>query len=420
MDSNILKKSRKKIFLILIINILCIIMISFFPWIQVTENNFVNENLHFNYEMMEGSSNTQINELAKIVMNINILFWIIFVITLISIFFIKYYTLKKSTLSVQILILTSGFIILIICLLIIYLQIIFSRMVNDIDFISASMFHSYFAYPYIPFIFSFILLFYSATYTNILLFYSIKKLKKSSKKTDKEIKKIDEKEIPDSSREKEIEELLKEPIVNTTSFNLTKEAKLAEIDKLLDKKELNSNKENLKEPLPNSDLDKEKQIESSLENNSSDDWEEKQEKFNKDDKAQIKEDENLLEPFPIKKQDDKTEDNEEIHLSDTFEKALSSAIEKKQSKTKPQKPKNKDEKQNNKVKIDTKDLKIEKPAPIFQTEKILLEKKGDNIYKIFNFKCPECNHIFPFDKNSDNQKITCPKCRKEGTIEKEI
>ncbi len=420
MDSEILKKSRKKIFLILIINILCIIMISFLPWIQVTENNFVKENLHFNYEMMVGSSNIQINELSKIVMNINILFWIIFAITLISIFLITYYTLKKSILSVQILILTSSFIIFIICFLIIYIQIIFSRMVNDIDFISASMFHTYFAYPYIQFIFSIILLFYSATYSKTLLSDSIKELKKSSKKSDKEIKKVDEKKTPDNSREKEIEELLKEPIVNTSSFNLSKEAKLAEIDRILGKNEPSTSKENLKEPLPNSDLDKEKQIESSLDNNSSDVLEEKQEEFNKDNEIQKKEDKNILEPFPIRKQEKKIEDNEEIHLSETFEKALSSAIDKKQLKIKQQKPEKKDEKQDNNVLTNAKEVKIEKPVPIFRTENILLEKKGNIIYKIFNFKCPECNHIFPFDKKSDNQKIKCPNCGKEGTIEKEI
>ena len=73
-----------------------------------------------------------------------------------------------------------------------------------------------------------------------------------------------------------------------------------------------------------------------------------------------------------------------------------------------------------KVKTEAKEVKIEKPEPIFQTENIQLEKKGDKIYKIFNLKCPECNQIFPFDKKTDNQKITCPNCGKEGAIEKEI
>ena len=52
MDSEILKKSRKKIFLILIINIFCIIMISFFPWIQVTENNIVKNSVNFLIHML--------------------------------------------------------------------------------------------------------------------------------------------------------------------------------------------------------------------------------------------------------------------------------------------------------------------------------------------------------------------------------
>ena len=47
-------------------------------------------------------------------------------------------------------------------------------------------------------------------------------------------------------------------------------------------------------------------------------------------------------------------------------------------------------------------------------------KKGDKINKIFNVKCPKCSQIFPFDKDSDNKKVICPKCGKEGNLVKEF
>ncbi len=127
-----------------------------------------------------------------------------------------------------------------------------------------------------------------------------------------------------------------------------------------------------------------------------------------------------MEPFPPEEKKERVEETDEIQLSEHFEKALSSAIEKKKSEMKPIKSDGKKDKQKKKADRKQKETGEGKPVTNFQTEKILLEKKGDTIDKVFNVKCPECNHIFPFDNKSDNQKITCPKCGKEGKSERNI
>ncbi len=420
MEITTVKKARKNIIWILFLSILCLILISFLPWISVAENDQLKENLYFNYEMMKGSDNAQINDLANSLMVINILFWTVIVITLISFLLITYFTLIKNTLFGWILILTSSCITFVLCVLIVYFQIIFSRLINDIDFISASMIQSPFAYAYIQFILSLILLIFSGTFAITLVWDSIKQFKNQTKQKKKEIKKIDEEKIPDISTEKGIETSLKESEKIKTSLDSDKKNKIAEIDKLLEKKELSTDKQVVDKNPPKQELDDEKQIAFSSAKKTIEDEGKTQEKHDQESETVIKEDNNLMGPFPPEEKKEKSEETDEIRLSEHFEKALSSAIEKKQSKMKLKESDEKNKKHRKKVEPKQMEQEEKRPVTIFKTEKILLEKKGDTINKVFNVKCPECNHIFPFDIESDTQKITCPKCGKEGTLEKEI
>ena len=131
MELKTVKTARRKIIWILILSIICLFLISFLPWISVLEEGMVKENLHFNYEMMRESTNEQIYELSVDLMNINILFWTIIIISLISFIFITYHALVNSSLFSQILIVTSGCITFAISILIVYHQIIFSRLINN-------------------------------------------------------------------------------------------------------------------------------------------------------------------------------------------------------------------------------------------------------------------------------------------------
>jgi len=416
MELKTVKTARRKIIWILILSILCLFLISFLPWISVLEEGMVKENLHFNYEMMRQSTNEQIYELSVDLMNINILFWTIIVISLISFIFITYHALVNSSLFSQILIVTTGCITFAIIIIIVYHQIIFSRLINNIDYISASMINSPFAYAYIQFIISIILLIYSGSYTISLVKFSIKHVKNLKKQTKKKTE-IYEEEIHDTPED--IEKSLKGSDKLKTLLESDRDFKLDEIDKLLAKNTIITEKQISDDNQPKQELEKDEQIEIPSNNETIKVEDEIQEEYNQEENT-AKEEQKIKQPFPPPKPKKKSDDTDEIHISEHFEKALSSAIEKKQIKIKPQDSKEKDKKQDKIIETKKTDSKQEEQIPIFQTEKIQLEKKGDTINKIFNLKCPECNHIFPFKKETENQKITCPKCGKEGGYKKEF
>lgn len=419
MEVKIVKIARRRIILILVLSIICLFLISFLPWISVEEDGMLKENLHFNYEMMRESNNEEIYELSVDLMNINILFLTIIVVSLLSFIFITYHALVRSSLFSQILIVTSGCITFVISFLIVYFQVIFSRLINDIDFISASMIQSSFAYAYIQFILSIILLIISGLYTLTLIRFSIKQIKKQSIQKRKNLE-IYEEDISDISEENIPEKSLKESDKLRNIIESERDFKFAEIDRLLAKKQPNKEpqpqveKENIQEQ----DLEKDIQIDTSPDTETIEVEEEIQEKKDQQIETIPKEEEKIKHPFPLEKPKKKPEKTDELHLSNHFEKVLSSAIEKKQLKNKPKDSKETIKKQEKTVEPKQEEKKDKKSETIFQTEKILLEKKGDKITKIFNLKCPDCNHIFPFEKKEDNQKIKCPKCGKEGTTEK--
>ena len=77
---------------------------------------------------------------------------------------------------------------------------------------------------------------------------------------------------------------------------------------------------------------------------------------------------------------------DELHLSQPFEEALSSTIQKKKNIVKEQEP----------LKAEVKE---EKPTK-----------------KTLNLRCPQCKHIYNVEKEEDITKIKCPECGKEGFI----
>jgi ribosomal protein S27E len=419
MDDIIVKQSRKKIILILFLSILCLILISFLPWIAVAENDFVKDNLNFNYEMMKDSSNTQIINLVRILMNINILFWIIIITTLISFITIVCYALVKKSLFCRMLIISSSFINFILCIFIVYYQIIFSRTISNLDSISGSMIYPPFAYAYIQFILSVILLLISGSYTLVLIKDSTKRLK-SVRTRKKEIrKKMDIEDTEVSSIESEIEKSIRIPDKERVLTNSSREEKLAEIDKLLSKKEPEIEKQKVEENISEQKLDKQSQTESISDEEIKDDGYKTWGEVSKENKQDTKEDKKIKQPFPEKKPKKQQEESDEIRISDHFEKALSTAIEKRQSGIKPKENKIKISKEK---KIETPQIEIKKDIiePDDQAEKDKDEEKEDKTSKILKLKCPECDHIFTFDVEKGNKKIICPKCGREGEIEIEI
>jgi DNA-directed RNA polymerase subunit RPC12/RpoP len=407
-----IKKARKRIILILFLSILCLIFISFLPWISVAENDRISEDLHFNYEMMRKSDNTQINYLANSLMDINILFWTIIVISLISFLILIYFISIKRTNFCQVLILTASIIIFILCIVVIFFQIIFSRTISDIDYITASMLFSPFAYAYIQFILSIFLLVISGSYTINLLKETIGVIQIQQKEKKKKLEKILNKSVGDG-----VEASIKDIEKVKTHIDPERKTKLAEIEKLLDKKEIQRDKQVIDINPSDEDIEKIVEKEESLEKEPIKEEENIIEDQDKKSEVKSKESENQIKPFPTVEKKEEIDDDEEIHQSEYFENVLSSAIKKKQSEMKTKKSND-----NKKTKEEKKETakNIEKQDINFKTDKIYLEKKGDSINKIINIKCPDCNQIFPSEKIDEKQKITCPNCGKQGNVKKKI
>jgi len=420
MDINTIKKTRRNIILILFLSIICLLLISFLPWIAVAENGSVKENLHFNFEMMEDSDNLQINGLLNILMDIYILFWTIVIISLISFIFIVYYALIKRTLLFRMLILASSSIIFVLCAFVVYFQIIFSRTIDEIDSISASMMIPPFAYAYVQFIISIFLLIFSGFYTINIINDTTKHFKSYKIQKKEKKKELEQKTTKGISIESEIEKSLKIPSKTDSLKNSSREEKLAEIDKLLAKKD--SDKDKQKEDVDISKKESDKQVKDNLPSeNEKIVYEEKEteEEPIEDVEPEIKDNKQIKHPFPEKKPKKEIEKSDEIKLSEHFEKVLSTAIEKKQSEIKPKQQKEEKIIKNEKVEPSQIEKKQELIKPDFENDSYQKDIKENLTDKILKIKCPECNYIFPYNKES-GKKIICPKCGKEGKIEIKI
>ncbi len=408
MKIDLIKKTRKHIIIILILSTICLSLISVIPWFTIAEQDRLKEDLHFNYEMMKSSDNAQIQDLAGKLNLINILFWAMIGVALLSFIFIIYYASLKSQLFGPLMMIFSGNLTFVLSAVIVYFQIIFIRSINDINNFSISMMHPRFAYAYIIVIISIILLVFSTISTIIITSYSIKQLKNLSIQKEEKIKKIDEKEIPKKSEKKEIEISTKKSITDEASLASNMAAKISEMEKWLEKNTQSTDKKTFDEKPLKTDLEKEKTIKPSITGKTYDSEVKKPEKTIQSKETIVKEDESSIEPFPTKKPKEKSEEIDKKHPLQSFEKTIPSTI------------KEKDKKQVKTIEPATKEIEELKPEIMFLTEKILLEKEGDTIKQIFNVRCPQCNNIFSFDKEGDSKKITCPKCGKKGTAKKEF
>ena len=77
-------KAKNLTISIIVFSIIGLILMSVLPWISVTERDSVQEDLHFNFEMMKKSTNEQISNLAGDINLINISFWALLILGLLS------------------------------------------------------------------------------------------------------------------------------------------------------------------------------------------------------------------------------------------------------------------------------------------------------------------------------------------------
>ena len=381
------KKAERLTILIIFLSIISLCIFSLLPIIKIQENDFVKDDLHFNYEMMKKSSNEKINNLADDLSLINILFWILITLGLLSNIGATLNASKKYLKAGDIL-LSLGLITLIVSILIINYIYIFLKNIGESDIYSASVIYPPFDYAYISLIPSVIILICSVSYTWSFSVYSIRKLK-VARETKKDERKLPEEPIKKIMKTKEIERTkIKKQDVKKIQIEPEIDVKRVEMEQWLTDKV----KEKEKPVIVEEVVEQKKETEP----------------------------ESIVIPkqiFPEEKipiVEDKSEETEEVPVHQSFEEALSSAIQKKQNEIKKQKPLHIEE---TKEKMEDLHLDQSSEAQIDENSEIVNQPKIEPITKRVNVRCPRCKHIFSVEKEHKITKIKCPKCGKEGNIQ---
>jgi len=112
-----------------------------------------------------------------------------------------------------------------------------------------------------------------------------------------------------------------------------------------------------------------------------------------------------------------TEIPAEMVLSESFDKVLSSVIEKRQKEAKKSSDNDQQaktlEKHEGKVNVQKPDELSEKTIPGEDAEK---PKLNEEKITTFTVRCPMCKNVFSVKKTGEVTKIKCPKCGKEGIV----
>lgn len=384
MSFEINTKLRKLNSWLLFFGIMNLVIISLIPWILVVEN-YSNNELYFNIIMMERSNNDQIKNFASFIFFIINLLWIFIIINSISYIVFSDFLFKKYPRFANIMS-NISYINLIISTLIVYLNITLIKKVTQLDDIFLASVFSIIKFVYIPLLIGFLLLILSIISTSsvILSFIKNKELIKNNKK------KINEQIIINASKKTVNEDFFKEKILPEFDFDIKK------INSFEEKQKKYSDIESDLELLKTENFIKKKNI-----------FKDEFEKENFFIKSINKIN---LGPFPPQQPKIRSKESSEIPISQEFEKALASVIEKRQNEIKinvaPENTLKTKQEEIKSTKIDAKTKNVEK----------LFNDKHKESKKEIKVRCPQCKTIFAFEKNEKTIKIKCPNCGKEGVI----
>jgi len=443
------EKFRKLISWIAFLSIIGIVFTSIFPWVSVSKTLPIEGKMFYNFETMKNSNDENIITLSEKVNIINILFFLILILVIFSyIFLIIYKTQKYSSLP-QILIIIGSCTILVTCVLINYLIYSFSEAVNNTEYMSTPYVFASFQYSHIILIIGIVLLIISAASTSVIIMYSYDyfkyeaKGKKSSQKIlkGKAEKKLDLKEASAGVKKskksvtikhEEIEDWLKDEVHNIEKHSESIKKLTADFYEE-EQVEKPKTQDKIKETFSKKDLPRipeEKPIKKGViplgnpfdeqdntpikikETGKTYDSGMTKSSFSENEDVKVKPVQKLetdltfskkpkSEPFKseVKKTEVKIPDD--LVLTDSFDKVLSSVIEKRQKETKRSSD------------FDQKDKTLERYDENAEVEKS--ELNGEKI-TTFTVRCPMCKNVFSVKKTGEITKIKCPKCGKEGVV----
>jgi len=366
---------------IVFLSIIGLIFISVFPWISVDENRPVEEKLYFNFEMMKKSNNDDIVNLSERINLINVLFFLITILGVLSYLSLTFYKIHKSKLYIKMITVFIAASLLILSLLILYLQFDFITIVEEFEVISLAYAIPFIKYNYFLLVISLFILLYSISYIWRIASYHYKEYKDTKKLKDNLKMSISTNTYPETQKQNsliEIEMDQKETDIKEKSTNKIT-LKDENVEDWLKDEFKNIEKPSEKEP-------EEQKIEIKKETETIE-----KSKEIKPEEIALKEEKDIDE----KKQSDKK-------ITQFYEKALNSAINKKQDEIKQR------QKENQKNE-ETKKENIKEISSVDSSEQVKheSEKKSINVY------CPNCGNVFMVEKTGFTMNTKCPRCGRE-------
>ena len=385
-----------------------LIFSSLFPTVYLSNPENFDSDLYFNLNMMFHSDIEEIQDIASSLNLINLIFWVIIIFAFIG-YIGNTMDLSEKWPKPSKIIMLMGCLTVILSIAIIVLQVLVIQKINSYNDIYSSSIFEPIKYLYFPITFSALGLISSLLYAKLVIPYSKNYFNQNQDKKDKPIKKKKEK---------------KKKIKKQASPK--KEKKIEKVEKQTKQKS----------PVIQVDDDKRTEMETWLsgaidemesESISEDKTQEKPVEIKTDEEPPKKK---TTDPFAGEEKKDFEGETEEIKTAESFEKALSSAISKKQDinknkiETTEEVPKQdiEEKPKDDKIVIEstddlykikemekTKENKIEDDLAEDETpKKDIVEKKKITV------RCPQCKKIFSVEKEGDTIKIKCPHCGKEG------
>ena len=349
MNLEFVKRKKKLATLLIISSILVLTLTSILPWISVIEKTTSSGDtlVSYNIAKMEKSNDNEINDIQKQLELINICFWITVIFGMISLASTIIYITEKNASLAQ-LTMVIGCITIIFSILGTFLLWTLIGNINSMNnILDAVAFQNRIVtikYAYFPLALGIMSAIFSSFYVIIVIWQLVKRVASSAERK-KSSKKETKMELDKPSVEKE-----PEPSEQKTTFAESIKAEKAPIPKIIH------------EPEKSAELEPAIEVEESV-------HQRKYFEFEKD---------------QTKKSDSEKTHSKELPKSPLFEKALETAIEKRQ----PDAGRKEGE------------IKKEKPP----------EKRKMNV------RCPRCKNVFKIEKGEKPTNIKCPKCGKTGKI----
>lgn len=384
------KRVKKIISLIIALGIAGLTFVSILPWISTTETTLSGETITTYYDIasMENSNNEQINSLAGDAQLLSICFWMLIIFGLLSFIGMILRASGKYSKMAQI-IMFIGCANVIFSILVVLLNF---RLIQNIESTANVSLAPLFGFSFTPIKYAHLVLITgmmasigSVSYTGIIIFFSIKSYIGQKKQQ------YDKKTIPKQFSQK----MEQEPI--TKKSNLEKKKEIARRIQHIEKRFESENKTSLKTNIRQeyyADRERDETLEPKKTTIQQPDVPSVPEKTHEDSSDTKKEiygkpfaDDRITKPeITSETAQEKSSEPDKLPTSPLFEKALSSALEKRQPELK-------------KEKIEQRQSQEQQPAK-----------------KKISVRCSECKNVFTVEKGQFETKIECPHCGTKGTI----